>query len=127
MKNTISIFMAAILALFTNSCTANPEQPDYSKTVPPLVSHVNDYAQLFERETVDSLQAQLYTYEAQTSTQIVILTVEDIGDQSIEEYSMKVAENWRIGQQGKDNGVLITIAKKQKKVRIETGYGVEGA
>jgi len=114
-----------MIAISVSGCS-DGKAPDYSKEVPPLQHRVNDYADLFEKETRDSLESKLARYEEETSTQIVILTVEDIGEKSIEEYSMAVAENWKIGQKGKDNGVLITVAKEQKKVRIETGYGIEG-
>lgn len=82
---------------------------------------------MFDQETRTSVEKQLSKYEDSTSTQIVILTVEDIGENTtIEEYSYKIASAWKIGQKDKDNGLLITVAKKQKKVRLETGYGLEG-
>jgi len=112
--------------LFLSSCSTTDE-PDYTKQLPLLKGHMNDYADLFSQSTRDSLEKQLKLYEEQTSNQIVILSVPSIGEKTIEEYSYWVAESWKIGQKGKDNGILITVAKEEKKVRIEVGYGLEGA
>jgi len=94
--------------------------------VPPLRGQVNDYASMLSPGAVQELEASLSAFEQSDSTQIVVLTVPTLGGENLEEYSIKVAEAWRIGQQKIDNGVILLIAKQERKVRIEVGRGLEG-
>jgi uncharacterized protein len=94
--------------------------------VPPLRGHVNDYASMLSPGAVQELEASLSAFEQSDSTQIVVLTVPTLGGENLEEYSIKVAEAWRIGQKKIDNGVILLIAKQERKVRIEVGRGLEG-
>lgn len=94
--------------------------------VPELKGHVNDTANLLSSGTKQLLEQQLRMVAAQDSTQIVVLTITSLGHESLEQYSLKVAETWAIGHQQFDNGVLLLVAKNDRKIRIETGYGVEG-
>jgi uncharacterized protein len=95
--------------------------------VPRLTSWVNDDAGMLDQSTVQELDSLLKSYEKQTTNQIFVLTVPSIGDaESIEEYSIKVAESWKAGRKGKDNGVILLVARDERKVRIEVGYGLEG-
>ena len=112
--------VAIILALFTFSTAV------FALDVPPLRGHVNDYAAMLSPATVQELEADLTAFERSDSTQIVVLTVPTLGDESLEEYSIKVAEAWRIGQKKIDNGVILLIAKQERKLRIEVGRGLEG-
>jgi uncharacterized protein len=68
----------------------------------------------------------LKQHEDRTTDQIVVLTVPTIGGDSIEEYAGRVFAEWKLGQKGKDNGVLVVVAPKDRKMRIEVGYGLEG-
>jgi uncharacterized protein len=94
--------------------------------VPALKGHVNDYANLLSRETVAALEARLAEFEKAESTQIVILTIPSLQGEVLEEYSIKVAGRWKIGQKKLDNGVILLISKNDRKMRIEVGYGLEG-
>ena len=94
--------------------------------VPPLRGHVNDYAAMLSPGTAQELETSLNAFERSDSTQIVVLTVPTLGGETLEEYSIKVAEAWRIGQQKVDNGVILLIAKQERKIRIEVGRGLEG-
>lgn len=94
--------------------------------VPPLRGHVNDYASMLSPGAVQEIEASLTAFERSDSTQIVVLTVPTLGGENLEEYSIKVAEAWRIGQQKVDNGVILLIAKQERKIRIEVGRGLEG-
>ncbi|MFU2211007.1 TPM domain-containing protein [Solidesulfovibrio sp. C21] len=94
--------------------------------VPKLTGRVNDYANLLSPQTKAKLNAELAGFERTDSTQVVVLTIPSLEDESLEEYSIKVAEAWGIGQKGKDNGVLLLVSKGDRKVRIEVGYGLEG-
>lgn len=94
--------------------------------IPKLQSYVNDYAGIMSSERVTELNTVLKDYQDKTSTQIFILTVPDMnGAPSIEAYSLAVANKWKPGQKGKDNGVLLTVTVKEKQVRIEVGLGLE--
>ena len=94
--------------------------------VPPLVGHVNDYARLLSPAAARELERQLADFEQSDSTQVVLLTVPSLEGEVLEEFSIKVAETWRIGVKGRDNGVILLIAKAERKIRIEVGRGLEG-
>lgn len=94
--------------------------------VPPLKGHVNDYGGMFNTATVQVLDQMLADFEKRESTQIVVLTIPSLKGEVLEEYSIKVAEKWKIGQKKLDNGVIILLPKQERKIRIEVGYGLEG-
>lgn len=96
-------------------------------TVPKLTARINDYANLLDQTQRNQIEQALAQFEAKTTTQISLLTVPSLEGESIEGFSIRVVEKWKIGQKGKDNGVLLLIAPKERKVRIEVGYGLEGA
>ncbi|NJD91324.1 MAG: methanol dehydrogenase, partial [Geobacter sp.] len=93
---------------------------------PALRSHVNDYAALLSPAVTAQLEQQLQELEKSDSTQVVILTVPSLEGDSLEDFSIRVAEKWRIGQKGVDNGVILLISKAEHKIRIEVGRGLEG-
>ncbi len=95
--------------------------------VPELKGRVNDYAAMLTFGEIRDLETKLENEEKETSNQIVILTVPSLEGEVLEDFSIKVAEKWKIGQKGKDNGVIILIARDDKKIRIEVGRGLEGA
>jgi uncharacterized protein len=94
--------------------------------VPPLKGYVNDYANMMSRETRARLESELRDFEQSDSTQVAVLTVESLEGDVLESFSIRVAETWKIGQKGKDNGVLLLVVKKDRKTRIEVGRGLEG-
>jgi uncharacterized protein len=97
------------------------------KAVPELWGmRVHDDAHALKQETVDQLEKELKAYEDSTSNQIAILIVQSLDGEVIEEYSLKVAEKWKLGTKNKDNGVLLLIAVDDHKMRIEVGQGLEG-
>src|SRR5205814_43742 len=73
-----------------------------------------------------ALEAKLADWEARTSNQLAVLIVPTTQPEPIEAYSIRVAEAWKVGRKGNDNGVLFLVAKNDKKMRIEVGYGLEG-
>lgn len=95
--------------------------------VPKLKSYVNDYANMLNNEEINKLTKILETEETKNSNQIYILTIDSIEGQILENFSIKVAENWKPGQKNKDNGVIIIIIKNERLVRIEVGKGLEGS
>lgn len=115
-NKTILIFFLLLLIVFSVNAVAIPE----------LQGHVNDYANILDSRATQ-IDQWLTAFEDKTTVQVVILTIPSLPeDYTIEEYSLKVAETWQLGQKGKDNGVLITVALNDHKMRIEVGYGLEG-
>ena len=98
----------------------------YSLDVPRLQGYVNDYAGMISPPAKSKIEEELRTFEQSDSTQVVILTIPSLLGENIEEFSIKVAEAWKIGQQQKDNGVLFVVSKQERKIRIEVGRGLEG-
>jgi len=77
-------------------------------------------------QVVQQLEGELAAFEKSDSTQIVLLTIPSLEGEVLEEYSIKVVEKWQIGQKGKDNGALLLVVKNDRKIRIESGRGLEG-
>jgi uncharacterized protein len=94
--------------------------------IPPLSAHVTDLAQTLAPAEKQALEAKLVDWEARTGNQLAVLTVPTTQPEPIEAYSLRVAEKWQIGRKGNDNGVLFLVAKNDKKMRFEVGYGLEG-
>jgi uncharacterized protein len=95
--------------------------------VPPLRGRVNDYANMISADAenrIDSISSEL---ERSDSTQLVVLTVPSLEGEDLEGFSIRVAEEWAIGQEEYDNGVLLLVAQAERRIRIEVGYGLEGA
>lgn len=97
-----------------------------SQEVPFLGGRVNDTADMLSFGTINELEMMLKAHEDSTTNQVVVLTIAKLEDLALEEYSMKVVETWRLGQADKDNGVLLLIARDDRKIRIEVGDGLEG-
>lgn len=94
---------------------------------PSLSGRVVDNAKLLSQSTRYQLTEILQQQEKESSNQIVVVTLEDLQGLTIEEYGYQLGRHWKIGQGEKDNGVLLIIAPSERKVRIEVGYGLEGA
>lgn len=97
-----------------------------ARDVPQLAGRVNDNASMLSAPSRALLENQLAELEATDSTQIVVLTIDSLEGASVGGYAMQVVEDWKIGQQQVDNGALLLIAKTDRKIRIEVGYGLEG-
>lgn len=98
----------------------------FALQVPPLRGRVNDTAGMLSPGAVRQLDILLQDFEQKDATQIVVLTVASLEGAALEEFSMRVAERWKIGQKGLDNGAILLISRADRKVRIEVGYGLEG-
>lgn len=88
--------------------------------------YVVDLAGVLDAATQARLNGELRQLEAQTTAQVVVLTLDSLEGEPLESFSHETAVKWGIGQKGKDNGVLLTVAVKDHKYRIEVGYGLEG-
>jgi uncharacterized protein len=98
----------------------------WAMEVPPLKARVNDYARLLSSGVGRQLETVLAELERTDGTQVVLLTIDSLEGESLEEFSIRVVEKWELGQKQFDNGVLLLIAKNDRKIRIEVGYGLEG-
>lgn len=94
--------------------------------VPTLRGRVNDLAGLMAPTRVRDLEDHLRRFEEDTGHQIAVLTIPSLEGENLEAFSIKVAETWKIGHKGFDNGVILLIARNDRKLRIEVGYGLEG-
>ncbi len=99
----------------------------FALDVPPLKERVTDLGGFLTSTQRQSLEEQLAGIEKATSNQIAVLTIDSLEGDALEDYSLRVAESWKLGQKGKDNGVLILLVKESRDIRIEVGYGLEGS
>jgi uncharacterized protein len=94
--------------------------------VPPLKAQVTDLTGTLTVAQVGALDTQLSQFEARKGSQIAVLIVPTTAPEAIEQYSMRVAEAWKLGRKGVDDGVLLLLAKDDRNMRLEVGYGLEG-
>ena len=97
-----------------------------AREVPKATGYVTDNGNLISQTVQLKLEQFLHDFEASDSTQITVLTISSLEGENLEEYSLRVLEQWGVGQKDKDNGALLIVAKDDRKIRIEVGYGLEG-
>ncbi len=100
--------------------------PVQAVEVPPLAGRINDLAGVLSTETESRIELSLAGLEQSDSTQVAVLTMKSIEGVPIEEFGIKVAEKWKVGRKGLDNGVILIVALEERTVRIEVGRGLEG-
>jgi uncharacterized protein len=97
------------------------------KAIPELWGlHVHDEAHVLSQLTVDNLEKELVAYQDSTSNEIAVLIISSLEGDALESYSLQVVEKWKLGKKAKDNGALLLVVVDEHKMRIETGYGLEG-
>ena len=111
---TASVFLLASEAIALE-ITSSPE------------GFVSDYAGMLSAGSRARLEEKLRQFEAVTSNQVVVATFQSLKGQALEDFSIRLAKAWKIGQKEKDNGVILLVFKEERQVRIEVGYGLEGA
>ncbi|MER0215771.1 MAG: YgcG family protein [Nitrosomonas sp.] len=94
--------------------------------IPPLKAHVNDLTATLSASEVMHLEQKLQAFEKTKGSQIAVLMIPTTQPETIEQYSIRVAETWQLGRKGIDDGILLLIAKNDRALRIEVGYGLEG-
>lgn len=95
--------------------------------VPPLKARVTDLTGTLRPAQQAALEQTLQAFEEKKGSQIAVLIVPTTQPEPIEQYAIRVAESWKLGRKGVDDGVLLLVAKNDRKLRIEVGYGLEGA
>jgi uncharacterized protein len=93
--------------------------------VPHYKGYVNDYADMISPQIEAKLERALQSFDLTDSTQVAVLTINSLEGDSIEEFSIRTVDKWKVGQKGKDNGVLLLVSQKDRKIRIEVGRGLE--
>lgn len=111
--------LAALIALLGAPICA-------AREVPFLTGRVNDTAELIPAETEQRIEEKLAALEEATGAQMAVLTIASLEGEVLEEYSLKVSETWQLGRAEQDDGLLMLIARDDRKMRIEVGYGLEG-
>ena len=116
LKITICLLLLAPLPVMAQDQLPVPAKPQ---------SWVNDYAGVFNSGEKSALERKLNEFEYRSSTQIFIVTLDDNGGYAASDLSQRIGEQWGVGQEGKDNGVLVLLDMQDNDVFISTGYGVE--
>ncbi|MEP0848471.1 MAG: TPM domain-containing protein, partial [Phycisphaerae bacterium] len=93
--------------------------------LPPPKNHVEDRAGVMKKDVRERVNTMLANLERDTGAQVIVLTIRSTEGVPIDQFSLATAESWKLGQKGKDNGVLVTIAVDDRKYWIEVGYGLE--
>lgn len=97
----------------------------WASDFPQPTGFVNDFAGVFSDGFRQELEQNLEDFEKKTSAEIAVVTIKSLGDYTIEEYAVRLFEDWKIGKKKKNNGLLLLIAEEDRQVRIEVGYGLE--
>lgn len=117
-RRRVAVFAAMALAVAFTAAALE---------VPFLSGRVNDQAAILDDAYEGRLEERLRALEEETGAQIAVLTVESLEGDPIEDFSMRVVETWKLGREGVDDGVLVLISRDDRRMRIEVGYGLEGA
>ncbi len=121
-RSTILQALAALLALAALVLPALVQ----AQTFPPLTGRVVDAANILPADEKVRLEQKLAALEAQTKRQLVVATLADLQGYDISDYGYQLGRTWQIGQKDVNDGAILIIAPKERKVRIEVGYGLEG-
>lgn len=116
-KYSLSLLLFLAFA-FSANAYYNPGSP---------AGFVNDYAGVLKVEQKQMLESKLSQFEKDSSNEISVVTIPSLQDDTIENFAVELFKDWGIGKEGKDNGILVLIALQDRKMRIEVGYGLEGA
>ena len=115
--------LSLLVLLFASLATLSEA---WCAEIPYLTGRVNDNAQILSESAKELLSEELKAHEDRTSNQVVVLTITSLQGESIEDYSNQVYNEWGLGQQDMDNGILMVVVSDERKMRIEVGYGLEG-
>ncbi|MEP5610649.1 MAG: YgcG family protein [Cyclobacteriaceae bacterium] len=117
MKIQILLFL-----FFASFCTLAQDV-----ALPTLSQRVTDLTGTLTSAEKNSLEQTLQAYKSDKGSQLVVVLINSTGDETIEQYSIRLAEAWKIGREGVDDGIIMLFAMADRKMRIEVGYGLEGA
>jgi uncharacterized protein len=115
-----------ILSLFLLFSSLTNLYPQSLQPIPELNRPIIDQVGILSKEEIDVLEKKILNFEKAKGSQIAVLIVDSTQPESIEEYSIRVVEKWKLGRKNIDDGVLFLIAYNDRKMRLEIGYGLEG-
>jgi uncharacterized protein len=104
-----------------------PLRADDRVAIPALTGHVVDLTGTLSPSDIQDLETRLSAFEAEKGSQVAVLIVPTTRPEEIEQYSIRVAEQWKLGRKKEDDGVILLVAKEDRTLRLEVGYGLEGA
>jgi uncharacterized protein len=119
--------VAAVLCAVATLLFASATPAQSLVAVPPLTSPVTDTTGTLAADQVAALDAKLRAFEQAKGSQVAVVIVRSTQPETIEQYALRVAEAWKVGRKGVDDGALLVVAVDDRKLRIEVGYGLEGA
>ncbi|MDE2359835.1 MAG: YgcG family protein [Betaproteobacteria bacterium] len=125
----VGMLLALLLSAFASTVQAQPASTastDGLAPIPKLTARVTDLTGTLSPADTQALETKLADWEQRTGNQLVVVMVPSTAPEPIESYSIRLADAWKIGHKGKDNGAIFLIAKNDRKMRIEVGYGLEG-
>jgi len=121
MRSRLSVFVLSIIIILSAQAANAVNIPSTPR------DHVIDLAQIVNDSTEAQLNAYLHELEQKTTAQVVVLTIPSLEGNDLNAFSLEVANDmWKLGQKGKDNGLLLLVALQERKYRFEVGYGLEG-
>lgn len=119
-ETCVKPLMVVVLCIFATLSLAEV-------AIPPLKTRVTDLTHTLSKSEAAQLEQKLADFETKKGSQVAVLIVPTTQPETIEQYSIRVAEAWKLGRKGVDDGVLLLVAKNDRALRIEVGYGLEGA
>lgn len=122
LRTSILIIIIITMIIFSSVVFAEGNFPS-----PTPEFFINDFANVLDQSTRDKIQSLGKQLEDKTTAQVVVVTINTLDGQDVESYANELFAKWGIGQEGKDNGILVLNAVKERILRIEVGYGLEGA
>ena len=119
--------MLRLLIVVFSLCFTSLAGAQALATVPPLAARVVDRTATLSADQRARLETKLAAFEGRKGAQIAVLIVASVAPETIEQYALRVVESWKLGRKSVDDGALLLVAKQDRKLRIEVGYGLEGA
>jgi uncharacterized protein len=119
--------LVPMLAVLLVAALLAPIAATAQVAVPPLVGHVTDQTKTLTPQQLATLEQTLSAFEAQKGSQLAVLIVPTTAPEEIEQFALRVAEQWKLGRKKIDDGAIVVVAKSDRALRIEVGYGLEGA
>lgn len=123
----LTIALSTALSIALTLALLSPISASAQVAVPPLKGHLNDQTGTLTAAQQTTLEQTLSAFESRKGVQLAVLMVPTTAPEAIEQFSLRVAEQWKLGRKAVDDGAIVVIAKNDRTLRIEVGYGLEGA
>ncbi len=117
--------LLSALAVLLLLCGCSEKSSGYPS--PKEGAYAHDFADILNQSTIENIDKQGKALEDSTTAQVVVVTVESLDGQTVEEYALGLGREWGVGDEDKNNGIVILLSEEDREIRIEVGYGLEGA